>query len=422
MNKPRIIKNYTYKIYRTCRFCKSKKINLILDLGKIPLAGGFLKSLKQIEAEKKYPLRLYFCSNCYLVQTNYVINKDTLFKNYYYASSKIQTLTDHFKAFSKLLKSQYKPSGKHFIVEIGANDGVFLRVLKQAGFKVLGVDPSNVIKTLTKENIPFINNYFSLKLAKIIVKKYGQANIIVSSNTLAHIEDMHDIFNGINYLLKPGGVLIFENHYLLNLIKEMQYDMVYHEHQYYYSLLAISNFVKQFEMEMFDAEVIPTHAGSIRVFVQKKTTGVNKKTLRLKKLLNNERKLKLDKLQTYKTFGKRVKDSKTDLLKLLLKLKTQGKNIVGYGASGRGTVLSNYCELDRKILDYVVDDSSLKQNHYTPGNHLKIYSSGKLIKEMPDYALLFAWAFTEEIKKRNKIYLKRGGKFIIPLPKVEIIK
>lgn len=410
-----------FKIYKFCRFCYSKSIHQVLSLGNMPLAGGFLKTEKEFKNEKLFPLKLYFCSDCYLVQTDLVINKKILFQNYYYSSSAIRTLNDHFKAFAKTIKTKFPK--KKFIVEIGSNDGVFLNILKKSGFKVLGVDPAeNFVKLLLKKGLNSINDYFSEKVAKKIVEKYKHADIIVSSNTLAHIEDMHDVVKGIRLLLKDDGILIFENHYLGNLLKENQYDMVYHEHQYYHSLLVLDNFFKSHQMEIFNVEKNPIHSGSIRVYVQKDKYGHNKISRNVKKLLAEEKKMKLNSLTTYKRFEDNIQKNKDNLLKLLIKLKKANKKIIGYGASGRGTILSNYCGLDNKILDYVIDDSKLKQELFTPGNHLKIKSSKILFgKNKPDYVILFAWSFFKEIIYKNKEYIKSGGKFILPLPKIKII-
>ena len=266
-----------------------------------------------------------------------------------------------------------------------------------------------------------MNEYFTSKTAKKIVRKYGKADIIFSSNTLAHVKNMHEVYKGIENLLKDDGMLVFENHYLGNLIKEMQYDMIYHEHQYYYSLNALVNFLNQHSMEIFDVKFIPIHAGSIKIYAQKK----NGKRKVKKIVFDTLEKEKLEKLTLRKTFvdfNRKILNRKKSLLKLVNKLKKNNKKIAGYGASGRGTILGNYTGLTNKFLDYVIDDAPAKQGTFTPGTHLKIVSPLVLnTQEKPDYVILFAWSFWEEIKKRNKNYIKNGGKFIIPLPKVKIV-
>ena len=268
--------------------------------------------------------------------------------------------------------------------------------------------------------MPIINDYFSEKVAKDIIKKYGKADAIFSSNTLAHIENMHDIFKGIKMLLSKDGMLIFEVHYLGNLLHEVQYDMIYHEHQYYYSLITLQKFLGKYNFEIVDVKKISIHAGSIRFYV-KNNESKPKVSENVKLLFKQEKENKLDKTETYTDFNKKIYKTKNDLVILLKKLKSDGKTIAGYGASGRGTIIMNYCDLNEEYLDYVIDDSTAKQNNYTPGTHLKIISSAILnTKNRPDYVLLFAWSFFEEIKKRNRKYCDKGGKFIIPLPQVII--
>lgn len=407
-----------YKHYDLCRFCFSTNLILVINLGYVPLAGGFLVSKKQFETEKYYPLEISFCKNCYLLQSTNIIDKDTLFKNYFYRSSAIQTLIDHFMKTADEIMAQTDG----LIAEIGCNDGTFIKYIVDKKRKAVGVDPAtNIVIPLIKKSLPIINDYFSDFVAKEIVKKYGKADVIFSSNTLAHIENMHDIFKGIKTLLTKDGTLIFEVHYLGTLLHEVQYDMIYHEHQYYYSVMTLQKFLKKYNLEIVDIKKIPIHAGSIRFYVKNKES---KYTIsdNVRRLIKQEKENKIDKVETYIHFNKKINKTKNDLLKILSKLKGEGKTIAGYGASGRGTIIMNYCGLAEKYLDYVIDDSPAKQNNYTPGTHLKIVSSEILqTKQRPDYVLLFAWSFFEEIKRRNKKYTENGGKFIIPLPQVSIV-
>ncbi len=409
-----------YKFYSNCRFCNSI-LTSVINLGFLPLAGGFLKTKNQFNKEKLYPLALGFCQNCKLLQTMQVVSADKLFKNYFYFSSKINTLTKHFNYMANHFNDLGKHPTKKIVVEIGSNDGAFLKACLNLGIQAVGVDPAtNVVRPLLKE-LPIINEYFTTKTAKTIVKKYGHADIIFSSNTLAHIEDMHEVYKGINFLLKDDGMLVFENHYLGNLISQMQYDMIYHEHQYYYSLNALVNYLAQFNMEIFDVKFIPIHAGSISVYVQKKGSGRKVKKIVLD-TLKIEKKVGLTSIKTFTNYNKRIAKSKVELIKLLTSLKKKGKTIAGYGASGRGTILMSYCGIDKTFIDYVIDDAPAKQGAYTPGNHLLIRPSDALKeKNRPDYVLLFAWSFYKEIEEKNKDYIKNGGKFIIPLPKVKIV-
>lgn len=412
-----------YNHYINCRFCFSENISPVLKFGDVPLAGGFLKSKSQTNNEKLYPLTISYCKNCYLLQSINVINPDTLFKDYYYHSSAIKTLNDHFTNIASELHSELNNKKNSLVLEIGSNDGALIKELHNRNIKAVGVDPAtNIVAPLIKKGLPFVNDYFSEKIAKEIKRQYGQADIITSSNTLAHIEDMHDILRGVKVILKKDGYMMFEVHYLGNVLLEMQYDMIYHEHQYYYSLITLKKLFAQYDMEIFDVKRVNIHAGSMRFYVQHKKTGKNRISKQTQELIKKEQTLHFDSINLYKSYSKKVAKTKKELLSLLDSLKKQNKSIAGYGASGRGTTITNYCGLDTKYLDYVIDDAPAKQGAFTPGTHLEIKSSKVLYgKNKPDYVVLFAWSFIDEITKRNQQYLNNGGKFIVPLPKVKII-
>jgi len=417
-----------YKHYDRCRFCYSNKMAPFIDFGNVPLAGGFIAkgaTQKNFKAERLFPLQICFCPNCNLVQINNVIGSDILFKNYFYFSSAIKTLSDHFVEYAKELKQMFKHPKKTLIVEIGSNDGVFMKPLIKQGFNVVGIDPAtNVVQPLLKAGYQVLDAFFNEKVAKKVKIKFGQADAIVTSNSFAHIDDMHEVMHGVKTLLKNDGFLAIEVHYLGTLLNEVQYDMMYHEHQSYYSLLALSNFFDMYDMEVYDIKQIPMHAGSMRYYVQNKNFGQRKVTTRAKKLLAVEQKMKLGNVTTYKKFSSYVNKTKKDLLKLLTKLKKEGKTIAGYGASGRATALTSFCGLDEELLDYVVDDAPAKQGAFMPGSHLPIVASDILDdpKLRPDYCVVFAWSFINEIMKKKTLYIKNGGRFIIPLPEVKIVK
>lgn len=387
----------------------------------MPPAGGFLKSKET--KEKHYPLELSFCQNCFLLQSINVINKNTLFKKYFYFSSKINTLVNYFNKIALELNNGFKDPKNTSILEIGSNDGALLNELSTFGFRTLGIDPAeNIVKSIANKKIETINAFFTNSLAKEILKKYKKFDVIISFNTLAHIENMHSVIKGIKHLLKKDGIFEFGVHYLGKLIEERQFDMIYHEHQYYYSIITLKKFLASYDMEIYDVKQTNMHAGSIIIFAQNKSTGKRKITKNVNRIMKKELKMGLNNVAIYTSFMKSVNESKYDLLKLLKKIKDQHKKIAGYGASGRGTIMTNYYQLTDELIDYVVDDAPAKEGLYTPGNHLRIFSSNILYgKDKPNYVLIFAWAFIDEIKKRHKEFLKNNGKFIIPLPNVKII-
>jgi hypothetical protein len=274
------------------------------------------------------------------------------------------------------------------------------------------------------QGIDVINSFFSEKTAEEILKTYGPADAIAANNVYAHVDNMHDFTRGIEKLLAPRGVLIFETHYLGNLIGQMQYDMVYHEHLSYYSLLALQKFFQQFGMEIIDVKPIPIHAGSMRYYVRKASCAgsVRQEVAKEVATLSREELLKrYDNLETFLTYATKVAEKRDQLIELLSGLKKAGRSIVGYGASGRANTIIQYCGLDGTWLDYIMDDAPAKQGFYTPGSHLLIRPSTALEEDHPDYVLVFAWSFAAEIKERCREYLKKGGRLIIPLPEVKLV-
>ena len=406
-----------------CRFCKSENLTKIIDFGEVGLAGGFLLS-SQFTEEKTYPQELVYCEDCFLLQIINKVDSKLLFKDYFYFSSAIATLRKHFREYAEEVTKEFLIPDNSIVLEIGCNDGILLKPFIELGIKtVIGVDPStNVISTIKDPNIITINDFLTEELSKSIVSNYGKIDLICANNVFAHINDMHDITKAIKRLLKPKGVFIFEVHYIGSLIDEVQYDMIYHEHIYYYSLITLQNFFAKFELEIFNIKPIPIHGGSMRYYVR----NINKLKKEKKSLkVLNLQKIELQKgynvKETFLNYAKEVNITKDNLMSLLNKLKKKRKKIVGYGASGRANTLIQYCGINSNLLDYIIDDSPMKQGFYTPKSHLEIKSRDALKEEVPDYILIFAWSFFNEIIEKNISYLHKGVKFIIPLPEVKII-
>lgn len=420
----------TYKVigehrsYSNCRFCINGLLESVINLGTVPLAGGFIEkeNLKGL-TEYNYPLSLGLCSNCKMLQTVQVIDPHILFENYYYSSSKIKTLKTHFKELADEISRSQTGNKNSFIVEIGANDGILIKNLVDKNLNVIGIDPAkNIVSQEIKKGLPLICEYFNQELAGSLIKRFGKADVITSSNTMAHIENISSVYRGIKKLLKKTGYAIVEVHYLAKLLEEFQYDMIYHEHLYYYSISSMKTVLSLFDLELYDALLIPIHAGSIRFYIQHKN-GPRKISKNINHLLKYEKILKINSADTYKVYNLRMQEHRKSLLDLIKKLRKKSKSIAGYGASGRGNTIMCYSQIDKLLLNYIIDDSPLKQGRFTPGNHLKIVSS-KILSDpkRPDYTVLFAWSFYSEIIQKNSKYLEMGGKFIIPLPTVKIAK
>jgi methylation protein EvaC len=396
-----------------------------MNLGEQPLAGAFLKQ-QDFLIEKFYPLVLMFCKDCFLVQIRNMVSPDILFrKNYFFYSSAIETLVIHFNDFAdeiyeRFLSGLSKPS----IVEIGCNDGVLLKPLSNLGVKAIGVDPAtNVVNSIGPSNFTIYNNYFNFEVAQQIREDHGQQDAVLSSYSFAHIDNMHDVMKGVKYLLKNDGVFVFEIYYLGTLIDEMQYDMIYHEHMSYYSLKTLILFLQQYDMEIFDVKFIEkVRSGTTRFYVKNRGKSNHVISNSVDRLMRQEDEKGYDRVETYYNYAQKVKQTKINLIKVLDDLKSAKYRISGYGASGRGTVIMNYCDINDKYVDYVVDDAPAKHGFYTPGTHMPI-KSWEYISEIepPDYIILFAWAFTAEVLNKRNDYREKGGKFIIPLPEVIIV-
>jgi len=406
-----------------CAFCDSKRLGLVMDFGKVGLAGAFLKP-EQFATERTFPMRLHFCKDCYAVQVTDKVPADVMFRDYFYFSSSIGTLRDHFREYASEVTRRFLDPAKATVLEFGCNDGVLLRPLADEGIRtVIGVDPAaNVVATIDDSRVKVINNYFTEEVARDVVAEHGKIDLIMANNVYAHIPDIQGTTRAVAEALHPEGVFAFEVHYLGKVIDELQYDMIYHEHLYYYSLLSAINHLARYDMMVFDIKPIPIHAGSIRFYACKKgskhSASVSPAVVALEA---EERARGFDRYDTFLAFSDTVAAHRDELIRLLTHLRGQGKRISGYGASGRANTMIQYCGINHDHLDYMIDDAPAKASFYTPRSHFEIFSSSVLGRDdPPDYLLIFAWSFFEEIRKKNASYLARGGRMILPLPKVSI--
>jgi len=411
--------------YGVCAFCEGEKITLIKNFGEMGLAGGFL-SESEITAETLYPMNLCFCEDCFAVQIVDEINPDTMFKKgYFYFSSSIGTLRDHFRKYAKEVVDRFiaHPESSS-ILEFGCNDGVLLSPLADLNIGTLiGVDPaSNVVSKINDDRIVAINSYFDEECALKILDKFGYVDLILANNVFAHVNDINALTRSIDKALAPNGVFVFEVHYLGKIIEEMQYDMIYHEHIYYYSLLALENHFSRYGMIVFDIKKVANHGGSIRFHVCRENSKFALPSDRVKDLRNDELEKGFNNISLFQEFGKKINQQRSDLLELLHSIKSEGKTIAGYGASGRANTMLQFCGIDATLIDYMIDDAPAKAGFYTPGSHLKIEGKIPLSGDQrPDYVVIFAWTFLKEICRRNISYLQSGGQFIVPLPEVKVL-
>jgi methylation protein EvaC len=352
------------------------------------------------------------------------IPADVMFQNYFYFSSSIRTLREHFVDYAAEVTSRFLDPASATVLEFGCNDGVLLRPLADRKIRtVIGVDPaSNVVATIDDSRIRLINDYFTEDVASKVVAEYGKADLVLANNVYAHIHDIQGTTRAVAAVLHSDGVFAFEVHYLGTLIDELQYDMIYHEHRYYYSLLAVMNHLERYDMLVFDILPIPIHGGSLRFYACKRgSKHARSVSPAVKALEAQERARGLDRYETFLEFSARVEAHRARLLEVLTELRNQGCQIAGYGASGRANTMIQYCGISHDHIDYMIDDAPAKVGYYTPRSHFEIVSNSILDGDSPpDYLLIFAWSFFDEIRKRNLNYLARGGRMILPLPEVSI--
>jgi len=383
----------------------------------MPLVNSFLREDQLESDEPKFPLDVYFCTSCGMVQLGDVVPPEMMFKDYVYVSGTSDTMRKHFEEFAG---EAVKKIGKGLVIDIGGNDGTFLKVFRILGMKTLNVEPAtNIAEISRKENIETINDFWCVSVAKDILENHGKAKLITGTNVFAHVNDLDGFVSAAKILLEDDGALVVEFPYLVDMIEKTEFDTIYHEHLSYISVRPMVTFFKRLGMEVVDAVRSDVHGGSIRIYAMK--PGAGKVSEEIDNLLSLEEKMGLGSFETYEEFGERVVEIKKQLLSLLEELRSDGKRIAGYGAPAKGNVLMNYIGIGSQFLDYIVDKNQLKQNLFTPGMHLPVYSTEKIMEDKPDYLLILAWNFADEIMKQQSAFKKTGGKFIIPIPEPKIV-
>lgn len=410
------IGHYTHK--NTCRVCGSKELHKFLSLGPTPLANNFLRK-DQIGLESYYPLDVYFCSNCYLVQLLDIVQPEVMFSEYAYMTSASNPMKVHFAGLSEDVVEKFKFNKNNLVVDIGSNDGTLLQYFSRFGINVLGIEPaSNIAQLAEAKGIRTLNEFFDEKCAMKIRKEYGQAQVITGTNVFAHVDDLESILHGMNHLLSDDGVIVIEVPYLLNLLNKVEFDTIYHEHLSYFALHPLVYLFQKFNLTIVDVKQVAVHGGSIRVFVQKAPRQQSKNVTGL---LQMEREAKVDSLETYLQFAERVASVKSKLNTLLRTFRDEGSRITGYGATAKGNTLLNYCNIGTDILEYISDTTIFKQGSYTPGMHIPVISEQKFHEDPADYALLLAWNYADDILQKESEYRRGGGKFILPIPEPEVV-
>ncbi len=407
----------------TCRLCDSGDLTLVISLGHTPLANEFVSKEKLDQKQDQFPLDLYICNACAHVQMLDVVDPEILFRNYVYVSGTSPVFIEHFRKYSAaILELTHLPKGSR-VLEIGSNDGTLLSFFKTAGMEVLGIDPArNIAEEATKKGIETWPEFFSPALAAKIKKERGAVDVVAANNVFAHADDLHSIVQGVAGLLSPNGIFVFEVSYLLDVYEKTLFDTIYHEHLSYHSVKPLVGLFERHGMELIDAVQVEPHGGSLRA-VAKMKNGSLPKQPGVDALITREAALGLHGPAAYKKLFDDIQTLKKDLGKLLADLKSQGKKIAGFGAPAKATTLMYHFGLGPKELDYIIDDSPLKQGLFSPGHHIPVVPSSHLsdAAHKPDYLLILAWNFADSIIKKNQAFRVQGGHFIVPLPKLQLL-
>jgi SAM-dependent methyltransferase len=392
----------------------------VLDLGRVPLANALLTAQQLQEPEDRFPLELYFCPQCALVQIAETVPPARLFRDYAYASSFSDTMVEHARGLVATLIGRRGLGPASLVIEVASSDGYLLQFYKQRGIPVLGIEPAANIAELAiaTKGIPTLVEFFDEELARRLAAEGRLADVIHAHNVFAHVPDPNRFVGGVKQVLKPDGVAVVEAPYVRDLIATLEFDTIYHEHFSYYSLSAVEALCRRHGLVINDVELVPIHGGSLRLFMAHAGSPAS---ARVGELLAKEKSEGLLSFDYYRDFGDRVSRLKQQLLALLHQLQEQGHRIAAYGASAKGSTLMNAFGIDRRLVEFGVDRSHLKQGRYTPGNHLPILPPEALLERRPDYVLLLTWNFAAEILAQQAEFRRGGGKFIVPVPEVTVI-
>ena len=404
-------------VLRRCRSCGERLSHVFADLGNSPLANAYLTEAQLEQPEAFYPLRVYVCQGCFLVQLPQVVTPAEMFSDYAYFSSYSESWLRHARAYAEQMIERFGLDSRSKVVEIASNDGYLLQYFKERGVPVLGVEPAaNVAAAAREAGIPTLVEFFGLDTADELRASDEEADLLVGNNVLAHVPDLAGFVAGLKLLLKPGGVVTLEFPHVLQLIENGEFDTIYHEHVSYFSLIAVEHLFAQAGLGLFDVEELPTHGGSLRVYLRHPGDTSKPTSHRVEPLLERERKAGLERLETYTKFDERVRLVKRDLLDFLIGAKREGRSIVGYGAAAKGNTLLNYCGVRGDFVDYVVDRSPHKQGLFQPGTHLPILAPEEVESTKPDYLLLLPWNLKDEIMEQMSHVRAFGCRFVVPIP------
>lgn len=404
-----------------CRFCDTDLQYTFVNLGMSPLANSYLRPDRLNAMEPFYPLHVYVCGKCLLVQLEEYETPSHIFSDYAYFSSYSDSWLRHAESYADMAIGRFGLGAKSSVMEIASNDGYLLQYFQAAGIPTLGIEPAqNVADAAINKGIPTIVKFFSVETAKELVAQGQQADLLVGNNVLAHVPHLNDFVAGIKIVLKGTGVVTMEFPHLLRLVEENQFDTIYHEHFSYFTFHVVEQVFNKHGLTLFDVEELPTHGGSLRIYARHAEAGAPQVTERVYALKAVEAREGFTDLDKYRSFEKEVQETKCRLLEFLISAKRKGKTIVGYGAPAKGNTLLNYCGVGGDFIDYTVDRSLQKQGCFLPGTHIPIFSPERIKDTKPDYLLILPWNIKDEVMEQMAHIREWGGQFVTPIPEVRI--
>ena len=404
-----------------CRICRTKLPEPFLDLGSMPLANSFLRSTEEFRREASYPLAVALCPNCGLVQLNCVVPAEQLYRQYLYVSSTSDAVRHYAGDLAKRVVSLLKLGPKDRVVELGSNDGLVLKAFQQQGVQVTGVEPARNLAAVARENgVPTVAEFFGEESAARVAKEYGPASMILGRHVFAHIDDLHGFFRGVEKLLAPDGALLIEVPYLGTLLSQMEFDTIYHEHLSYLAIRPVQSLCEQHGFLVADIEKVPLHGGSVMFWIRRAGKG-HSASARLQAMVREEQASKLTEPETWARFAEQLETWKQSFEESVEALSKEGARWIGYGAAAKANTLLNYCPSVAKHLAGVLDRNPLKQGSFTPGTHLPVLPPDAWEEGTADHMLILAWNFKEEILAQMEPFAKKGGRFLVPIPRPELV-
>lgn len=406
-----------------CRVCRTSLKDVVLDLGVSPLANSYIPKAQLQDYEIMYPLKIYVCPECFLVQTEDYEAPDKIFSNYAYFSSFSDSWLAHCQAYVSKMVERFSLNEGQQIIEIASNDGYLLQYFSERNIPVLGIEPAeNVAQIAVSRGIPTVVDFFGERLAKELTNESKGADLLLGNNVLAHVPDLNDFVAGMKIVLNPEGVITMEFPHLLNLLDGVQFDTIYHEHYSYLSLTTVCHLFNNHSLTIFDVDKLNTHGGSLRIYAKHSENEIYEISPEVEAILSQEKEYGIKDIDSYKSFKTKVSHLKLNLLSALIEMKQKGKTIVGYGAPAKGNTLLNYCGVGTDFIDYTVDRSPHKQGCFLPGTRIPVLDPSFIMETKPDYLFILPWNLKDEIISQTAFIREWGGKWLIPIPELMVIE